>query len=92
MSSIVLNEDQILRELMTEAAKWTMKTFPTRMSASGADEIEVRIQMKADADQWVQDNLKLLINEVKNISFIGLPTTSKKKAYRRKTKARSVKR
>ena len=69
MSSIVLDEDQILRELKTEAAKWTMKTFPTRMSASGADEIEVRIQMKADADQWVQDNLKLRLDGKESTPF-----------------------
>jgi DNA topoisomerase-3 len=39
----------------------------------------------------VQGNLELLIDEVKNISFIGLPTTSNKKVYRRKTKPRAVK-
>ena len=53
------NENQILRELQTEAAKWTMRTFPTRMSASGAGEVEVRLQMKEEAEKWIQDNLKL---------------------------------
>jgi hypothetical protein len=55
----VASDDQVLRELKTEAAKWTMKKFPSRMSAPGAEEIAVRIQMKADADQWVAENLKL---------------------------------
>ena len=51
----VANDDQVLRELQTEAAKWIMRTFPTRLG-NGVDEIEVRLQLKADADQWVKDN------------------------------------
>ncbi|MEL0630860.1 DNA topoisomerase III [Psychromonas aquatilis] len=39
----------------------------------------------------VQGNLELLINEVKNISFTGLPKTTNKKVFRKKTKARTYK-
>ena len=35
----------------------------------------------------VQNNLELLISEVKNISLVGLPVTTKKASYRRKSKA-----
>jgi hypothetical protein len=53
-----VNENQILRELQGDAAKWIMKTLPSRVG-SGADEIEVRMQMKDEAEKWVQDTLKL---------------------------------
>ncbi|MGD8353831.1 MAG: hypothetical protein PVJ01_06655 [Pseudomonadota bacterium] len=55
----VASDDQLLRELNTEAHKWMMRTFPARMSANGADEVEVRLQLKADADKWVQENFEL---------------------------------
>jgi hypothetical protein len=58
MSTIPANDDQILRELQTESAKWIMKTFPNRMS-SGANEVEVRLQLKADAEKWVTENFEL---------------------------------
>jgi hypothetical protein len=58
MSTIPVNDDQILRELQTESAKWIMKTFPTRLN-NGVDEIEVRLQLKAEAEQWVQENFEL---------------------------------
>ena len=53
-----VNEDQILRELQTESAKWIMKTFPTRLN-NGVDEVEVRLQLKADAEKWVTENFEL---------------------------------
>ena len=53
-----VNENQILRELQNDAAKWIMKTFPSRVG-NGVDEIEVRMQMKDEAEKWVQDSLKL---------------------------------
>jgi hypothetical protein len=59
MSTVPVNDDQILRELQTESAKWIMKTFPSRMSGVGVDEIEVRIQMKAEAEKWVTENFEL---------------------------------
>jgi hypothetical protein len=52
------SEDQIRRELLTEVHKWTIKTFPARMSVPGATEPEVRVQMKEEADKWVEYNLK----------------------------------
>jgi len=57
-----VNENQVLRELQNDAAKWTMKIFSSRMSVAGAVESEVRVQMKADAEQWVQENLKLRLD------------------------------
>ena len=57
MSSIVANDDQIMRELQTEAAKWTMRTFPSRVG-KGLDEVEVRLQMKAEAEKWIQYNFE----------------------------------
>ena len=51
-----INDDLILRELKTEAAKWIMKTFPDRMSGVGVDEVEVRNQLNIEADHWVQYN------------------------------------
>jgi len=51
-----VSDDQLLRELQTEAAKWIMKTFPVRLSGNGVDEIEVRMQLKDEADRWVQYN------------------------------------
>jgi hypothetical protein len=65
----VASDDQVLRELKTEAAKWTMKIFSSRMSAPGAEEIAVRIQMKADAEKWVQDNLKQRLAGKEDIPF-----------------------
>jgi len=53
-----MNEDQVLRGLKTEAAKWIVKTFPDRMGGVGVDEIEVRNQLNTEADHWVQYNLK----------------------------------
>ncbi|MDF1525228.1 MAG: hypothetical protein RRA15_13675 [bacterium] len=58
MSTIPVNDDQILRELQTESAKWIMRTFPNRMS-SGADEVAVRLQLKEDAEKWVKENFEL---------------------------------
>ena len=54
----VASEDQVLRELKTEAAKWIMRTFPERMGGVGVDEAEVRMQLNREADRWVQYNLK----------------------------------
>ncbi len=64
-----VNENLILRELQNDAAKWIMKTFSSRMSVAGADEVEVRIQMKAEADQWVQDSLKQRLDGKEAIPF-----------------------
>lgn len=54
----VASEDQIRRELLTEVQKWTIKTFPARMSVAGVTEPEVRVKMKEEADAWVAFNLK----------------------------------
>ena len=51
-----VSDDQVLRELKTEATKWIMKTFPDRMSGVGVDEVEVRNQLNIEADHWVQYN------------------------------------
>lgn len=51
-----VNDDRILRELKTEAAKWIVKTFPDRMGGVGVDEVEVRMQLKTEADHWVEYN------------------------------------
>ena len=51
------SDDQLLRELNTEAQKWIMRTFPARM-ANGAKEVDVRIQMKEEADKWVEYNFE----------------------------------
>jgi len=53
----VASDDQILRELQTEAQKWIMRIFPSRLG-KGVDEVEVRLQMKAEADKWVQENFE----------------------------------
>ena len=53
----VASDDQIMRELTTEAHKWTIKTFPSRLG-NGIDEVEVRIQMKEEADSWIEYNLE----------------------------------
>ena len=52
----VRTDDQLLRELKTEAAKWIVRTLPDRMSGVGVDEVEVRNQLNVEADQWVQYN------------------------------------
>jgi hypothetical protein len=54
----IASDDQILRELKTEAQKWTMKTFALRVG-KGVDEIEVKLQMKAEAESWVEYNFEL---------------------------------
>ena len=54
----VASDDQLLRELQNDAAKWIMKTFPVRLGSGGADEIEVRMQLKEEADKWVEYNFK----------------------------------
>ena len=51
-----LNDDEILKELKIEAAKWVIKTLPERMSGVGVDEVEVRNQLNIEADRWVQYN------------------------------------
>ena len=53
----VASDDQIMRELTTEAQKWTIRTFPSRLG-SGIDEVAVRIQMKEEADKWIQTNFE----------------------------------
>ena len=58
MSTVPVNDDQILRELQTESAKWIMKTFPNRLG-NGVDEVEVRMQLKAGAEKWVTENFEL---------------------------------
>lgn len=52
----VASDDQLLRELQNDAAKWIMRTFPVRLGSSGLDEIEVRMQLKEEADKWVEYN------------------------------------
>ena len=54
----VKSDDQIRRELLTEVHKWTIRTFPARMAAGNVTEAEVRIQMKEEADKWVEYNLE----------------------------------
>ena len=51
-------DDQILRELKTEAAKWVIRTLPERMGGIGVDEVEVRKQLNNEAEHWVQYNFK----------------------------------
>ena len=51
-----VNDDQILSELKTEAAKWIMRTFPDRMGGVGVDEVEVRNQLNTEADHWIKYN------------------------------------
>ena len=58
MSALPVNDDQVLRELQTESAKWIMKTFPTRLG-NGVDEVEARMQLKDEAEKWVQENFEL---------------------------------
>ena len=58
MSTVPVNDDQILRELQNDSAKWIMKTFPTRLG-KGVDEVEVRMQLKDEAEKWVQENFEL---------------------------------
>jgi len=54
----VASDDQLLRELNTEAQKWIMRTFPVRLGSSGAGEVEVRMQLKKEADNWVEYNFE----------------------------------
>jgi len=54
----VASDDQLLRELQGEAHKWIMRTFPVRMGAGGADEVEVRLQLKEEADKWIEYNFE----------------------------------
>jgi hypothetical protein len=54
----IASDDQILRELKTEAHKWIMRTFPVRMNGGATDETEVRIQMNDEAEKWVQYNFE----------------------------------
>jgi len=49
-------DNELLRELQTQAAKWKIRTLPERMSGVGVDEVEVRNQLNTEADQWVQYN------------------------------------
>ena len=53
----VASDDQIMRELKTEAQKWIIRTFPSRLG-NGIDEVEVRIKMKEEADAWIEYNFK----------------------------------
>lgn len=53
-----VSDDQLLRELQNDAAKWIMKTLPVRMNGGGLDEVEVRMQLKDEADKWVEYNFE----------------------------------
>jgi hypothetical protein len=52
------SDDQIMRELQTEAHKWTIKTFSARMAGNGASEAEVKVQMKEEAAKWIEYNFE----------------------------------
>jgi len=53
----VTADDNLLHELKAKAAEWVEKTLTVKLSEAGVDETEVREQLEAVADQWVQHNL-----------------------------------
>lgn len=63
----------------------------TAMWESQLESISTKSMSYQSFISGVQGNLELLINEVKNISFTGLPKTTNKKVFRKKTKARTFK-
>ncbi|CEO38567.1 DNA topoisomerase III [Photobacterium kishitanii] len=63
----------------------------TAMWESQLESISMRSMSYQSFIDGVKGSLELLIDEVKNINFIGLPTQTSKKVYQRKAKPRVVK-
>jgi hypothetical protein len=63
------NENQILRELQNDATKWIMKTLPVRTNSGQVNEVEARMKLKDEADQWVQDSLKQRLDGKEALPF-----------------------
>ena len=53
----VTTDDNLLHELKAKAAEWVEKALSEKLSEGGVDETEVREQLEAVAEQWIQHNL-----------------------------------
>lgn len=73
-------------KLITALPKQISQPDMTAMWESQLESISTKSMSYQFFIGGVQGNLELLISEVKNISFTGLPTTTNKKVFRRKSK------
>ncbi|WP_278380795.1 DNA topoisomerase III [Pseudoalteromonas distincta] len=73
-------------KLITALPKQISQPDMTAMWESQLESISTKSMSYQSFISGVQENLELLISEVKNISFTGLPTTTNKKVFRRKSK------
>ncbi|MBB1434300.1 DNA topoisomerase III [Pseudoalteromonas sp. SG43-6] len=73
-------------KLITALPKQISQPDMTAMWESQLESISTKSMSYQSFIGGVQGNLELLISEVKNISFMGLPTTTNKKVFRRKSK------
>ncbi|MFK3873959.1 DNA topoisomerase III [Pseudoalteromonas rhizosphaerae] len=73
-------------KLITALPKQISQPDMTAMWESQLESISTKSMSYQSFIEGVQGNLELLISEVKNISFTGLPTTTNKKVFRRKSK------
>ncbi|MEM5513385.1 DNA topoisomerase III [Pseudoalteromonas sp. AS84] len=73
-------------KLITALPKQISQPDMTAMWESQLESISTKSMSYQSFIGGVQSNLELLISEVKNISFTGLPTTTNKKVFRRKSK------
>lgn len=73
-------------KLITALPKQISQPDMTAMWESQLESISTKSMSYQSFIGGVQGNLELLISEVKNISFTGLPTTTNKKIFRRKSK------
>jgi DNA topoisomerase-3 len=73
-------------KLITALPKQISQPDMTAMWESQLESISTKSMSYQSFISGVQGNLELLISEVKNISFMGLPTTANKKVFRKKSK------
>lgn len=73
-------------KLITALPKQISQPDMTAMWESQLESISTKSMSYQSFIGGVQGNLELLISEVKNISFMGLPTTTNKKVFRKKSK------
>ena len=78
-------------KLITALPKQISQPDMTAMWESQLESISKKSMSYQSFISGVQSNLELLINEVKNISFTGLPMTTNKKVFRRKPKLKVLK-
>jgi DNA topoisomerase-3 len=86
-----IHATEVGMQLITALPQQISKPDMTALWESQLESIATKSMSYQSFISGVQSNLGLLINEVKNIIFTGLPTTTNKRVFRRKAKRKTFK-